>query len=84
MREFFLMFGAQTLSYFLVTANYRAIAQAKYGWTAGTDLLYAAVTFFLIKKIADSKSKTAWLGYTLGGVAGSFAGIWLTKILYGQ
>jgi len=26
----------------------------------------------------------ALLGYTLGGVVGTFAAIWLTKILYGQ
>jgi hypothetical protein len=84
MREFLTMFGVQCLSYFLVTVNYRAIAQANYPWTAISDLTYAGAQFILIKKVAESKSKTAWLGYTLGGVVGSFGAIWLTKILLGQ
>lgn len=83
MREFFLLFFTQCLSYFLITANYRAIARGSYGWTAVTDLFFASVNFFMIKKVAKSDTKAAWLGYTCGGVCGSLLAILLTKMVFG-
>jgi len=84
MISFLTFFFSQLLAYFLVTANYRAIAQGRYFWTAITDLLYATVQFYLIKKIADSKQTgVALVGYVSGGVVGSLTAIWLTKLIFG-
>jgi hypothetical protein len=83
MREFFLMFGVQSLQYFLITVNLRAASQGLYFWTAVSDMLCAANGFFLIKRVAESKSKLGFAGYVLGGATGSIIGIWLSKMVYG-
>lgn len=85
MTDFLKFFAVQCVQYFLITANYRAIAQGSYAWTAGTDFMFAGINFMLIKKIADSdKNRWAWAGYTLGGVVGSLGAIYLTKLVYGK
>lgn len=83
MRDFGLFFAIQCLQYFLITCNMRAISQGSYFWTAITDFTFAAVNFAIIKKIAQSETKTAWAGYTLGGVVGSLSAIYLTKLIFG-
>jgi hypothetical protein len=81
MRDFALMFFSQLCAYLLITMNYRAIAHGDYLLTAGTDLAFAGFNFGLIKRIAKSETKTAWVGYTLGGVVGSMLGIFISKRL---
>lgn len=75
-------FALQFISYLLITVNYRAIAAGKYLWTAVTDLVFAALAFFLIQRVAHASTTEAWAGYTLGGVAGAQVGIWLSKRLW--
>lgn len=81
MKDFAAFFGLQLVAYCLITLNYRAVAHGSYGWTAISDLTYAAFNFGLIKRIAKSETNWAWAGYTFGGVVGSMLGILLSKHL---
>lgn len=84
MKDFWLFFAIQFMQFFLITVNLRAAAQGLYVWTALSDLLISTNNFLLIKRIAQSESKTAMLGYALGGAFGSVLAIWATKHLYGS
>ena len=83
MKQFCLFFVVQCLQYFLITVNYRAVSQGRYGWTFISDMAVAFNGFLLIKRIADDKTKWGLAGYTLGGAVGSVAAIWITKRLFG-
>lgn len=56
-------FALQFISYLLITVNFRAVAAAKYSWTAGTDLILSALSFFLIQRVAHAATNDAWAGY---------------------
>jgi hypothetical protein len=84
LRTFAFFFVVQWLAYGLITWNWRMIAQARYGSIFFSDLLYAAVNFALIQKVAKAESRAAWAGYVLGGAVGSVLSTWLTKQVYGQ
>lgn len=86
LRSFFLFLSTQALSYFLFVANGRAYTQGHYGWTAATDGLYAAQSFFLIRRLVREDANDAWSfsGYVLGGVVGSLLSIYVTTHLYGR
>jgi len=85
MRTFSLFFGLQFLLYFLVTVNFRAIAQARYGWTILTDALTSAAQFWIIRKVGGSaESVVALSGFVCGGAGGSSTGIWLSKKVFGR
>jgi hypothetical protein len=45
MKTFTLFFALQFLLFLLITINYRAVAQARYGWTIATDMLISAAQF---------------------------------------
>jgi hypothetical protein len=80
-----LLFIIQLVSYTLLVVNYRAVAQANYFWSGITDFAIASFSFFVIKKIAKSDdSFHLWLGYALGGLAGSFVGIWISLMIHGH
>lgn len=84
-KESSILFITQVISYSLLVINYRAVAQAHYAWSALSDFAIASLSFFVIKKIANSEDSVhLWLGYSLGGVAGSFIGIWLSLVLLGK
>lgn len=76
------LFAVQCVQYFMLTINFRAIAQGRYIWMASTDLLIAGFGFFVIKKVAESNSNAAWVGYTLGGMVGSIIALWVTKKVF--
>jgi len=80
MKTFSLFFFLQFLMFVLVTVNYRAIAQARYGWTVVTDVLISAAQFWIIRKVGNSAEDfLAWSGFVCGGAAGSSLGIYLSK-----
>ena len=80
-----LMFIIQLVNYSLLVINFRAVAQANYFWSAITDFTIASFSFFVIKKIAKSDdSFHLWLGYALGGLAGSITGIWISLMIHGH
>lgn len=83
MRTFGLFFLLQFLLYLLITLNFRAIAQARYGWTILTDMLISAAQFWIIRTVgASAESVIAWSGFVCGGAAGSALGIYLSKIVF--
>lgn len=80
-----LLFLIQLINYTLIVINYRAVAHANYFWSGITDFAIASFSFFVIKKIAKSdNSMHLWLGYALGGLAGSFVGIWVSLLIHGH
>ena len=79
------MFIIQVASYGLLCINFRAVAQAHYLWASLSDFTIATLNYFVLKHLATSASTThQWLGYALGGVAGSIFGIYLSTVLLGH
>ena len=73
------------LSFGIITINYRAVAQASYVWSVLTDFVVGSLTYFVVKKIAKSKSsKAQWIGFTIGSGVGTAIGIFISKIILGQ
>ena len=85
MKKFFTLFFLQILSYGILCVNYRAVAVANIPMSALTDAMIASLSFFVIKRIAQSEdSVVEWAGYTLGSVVGSVVGIWLSTYILGK
>jgi hypothetical protein len=85
LKEFSIMFFIQVVSYTLLCINFRAVAQAHYVQSAASDFVIATLSFFVIKKIANSDDTVhQWLGYALGGVVGSILGIYVSTLMLGQ
>lgn len=84
----FLFFGATELfTFFVITANFRAIAIGAYGWAALTDYATVLVNFGVGKLMMDdAKNRSWWVGFGLatGGTIGTLLSIFVTKHLYGQ
>lgn len=87
-KQFFILFGAQCVSYGLLCWNYRAVAKAMISQTVLSDLLIAALSFKVLKEImkddAHNKSNLAWAGYVLGGATGSALSLWMTRAIWGN
>ncbi len=83
-RQFSLYFAIQCLSYGVFCWNLRVVAQARYLSIFASDLCFAAISFTLIRKVAEAKSGWAQVGYILGGACGSLVSVWITRRLYGQ
>ena len=84
-RDAFILFFAQMLSFAIITINYRAVAQASYLWSILTDLIVASLSYFVVKRIAKSKDSTCqWAGFAIGSAIGTAIGIWLSKIILGS
>jgi positive regulator of sigma E activity len=84
-KDSFILFFAQMLSFAIITINYRAVAQADYLWSALTDIVVAGLSYFVVRKIAKSKDSTRqWFGFTLGSAIGTIIGIFISKLILGQ
>ena len=84
-RDAFILFGAQMLSFAIITINYRAVAQASYVWSITTDLVVAGLSYFVVRKIIKSKDSICqWLGFTIGSATGTAIGIFLSKLILGS
>lgn len=79
-----MMAGVQLLVYFIFSVNARALAQGRTFWTFSSDLVYAAVSYYVIKNVAKNESRWGQVGYVLGGAWGSVLAILLTKYIFGQ
>ena len=81
-KESLALFVVQVIMFAVLCVNFRAIASAHYHTAAVSDFVIASLQFFVIKKIADSdESLKHWIGYTLGSVAGSYLGIYISTLL---
>ena len=84
-RDAFILFLAQMLSFAVISINYRAVAQASYMWSVLTDLVIASLSYFVVRRIAKSKDSVCqWAGFALGSAVGTVIGIWASKIILGQ
>lgn len=83
-KEFFVLFFIQIVSYTIFCVNFRAVAQAQYHMAALSDFMLATISFFVIRKIAHGQDNVhQWAGYATGSVAGSYLGIFVSKLLGG-
>lgn len=64
---------------FIVTLNFRAIADMNYYMTAATDLVLALMTFTAIKLIVDSTTRWEKVGYVVGAVVGPLLALWVSQ-----
>lgn len=84
-KDAFVLFFAQMLSFAVISINTRAIAQADYFWSVLTDLIVATLSYFVVRKIAKSPNSVCrWAGFAIGSAIGTIIGIWLSKIILGS
>lgn len=83
LKEALLLMIIQIFLYILLCINFRAIAQVQYSVAILSDFAVASMNFFVIRKISKSNdSLHQWLGYVIGSVIGSCAGIYLSTLLH--
>lgn len=84
-KDAFILFFAQMLSFAIITINYRAVAQASYVWSALTDVVVAGLSYFVVRRIAKSKDSVCqWVGFTLGSAIGTIIGIFGSLHILGK
>lgn len=67
---------AQMFYYGFLTVNFRAVAAANIPAALITDVFNAAVTFYVIRRIATSEdSLPGFIGYVIGSMIGTYIGI---------
>jgi dolichol kinase len=76
---FFAGLVAQFISYTNLVINIRSIAHENYLWAIVTDGLASLIGYFIVKRVAENKSKWMPVGMCLGGMLASVVGIWLTR-----
>lgn len=64
--------------------NFRAIAQANYVWTAITEFILASIFFFIVKEIADAKTRAEYIAYVMSAVVGAVVAVFVTKMVLGS
>lgn len=77
----------QFLNWGICTISWRSVAQANYTVSILTDSTLATLQFFVIRKMMkdqDEGSFIQWLGYTIGGVLGTLAGIKMSLLWLGK
>lgn len=82
----FKLAAMQFLSWSICTLSWRAVAQANIPAAVLTDTTLGTLSFFVLRKIAKADDTTLipWIGYTLGGVAGTVTGIYLSLWWFGK
>lgn len=85
--RFTLFFLSEVVAFFIVCANFRAVAQGLYFWTAITDMFLVFQGMMLTKLMIDDEKSRDWVSitaFTLGGATGSVISIWVTKHVFGS
>jgi len=84
----FIFYGvAELVSFAIITANFRAIAQGNYLFAGLTDFMNLVQGFAIGKFLMDDAEQRTWytgLGAAVGGTCGTLLAIWITKHVYGQ
>jgi hypothetical protein len=78
---------AELVSFAVITANFRAIAQGNYWYAGVTDFMNLVQGFAIGKFLMDDAEQRTWytgLGAAVGGTCGTLLAIWITKHVYGQ
>jgi hypothetical protein len=63
----------------VIAVNMRAVAHLQWKWIVITDTIICIVNFNIIPLVAVATSWTDQVGYTIGGVVGALAGVWLSQ-----
>ena len=87
MKTFLIAAVTEFVSFFLIVINTRAYTQGLYVWTFLTDAFFISQSFFVSKwmiEAKDARGVAAYLGFLIGGTAGSLSAIAVTKLLYGK
>jgi hypothetical protein len=71
------------LSYFLLTWDYRVVAQGNYFWAVCTSITLGMLAFSVIKRISEAKGRVEEIGYVIGGTLGTVFGIFTSKLILG-
>lgn len=79
MRHLLTMFGVQVVAYIVLVVNLRALNRGRYVATGVTEIAYALMNFYIIRRIAEARSAWEALAYALGATVGSLAAMWMTK-----
>ena len=85
--QFFYGFVDQFLYFFIVCANFRAVAIGLKCATASTDVLITAQAFISKKLAIDKEEARTWyvgIGETVGGGLGSILSIVITQKIFGR
>lgn len=72
----------QFLSYFIVTFNYRAVAEVSYVGTFVTDILIAALTFASIRRVVSATTRHEQVAYVVGGCIGAQVALFLSTYFF--
>lgn len=80
-RDFFLFFTLQFVSYLNITIDYRAVAYKQYAVVAVCNVIAPLIAWVMVKKIGEKKNGhwAGMLAVALGGASASLLGIWLTN-----
>src|SRR5438105_3150365 len=84
-KRFAFFLASQMLSFFVICANFRALAQGLYFWTAFTDAMIVFQNMMIAKLfIENENARDKWCiaGATIGGVLGSILSIYVTKHVF--
>ncbi len=84
--RFALFFASEAISFFVIAANFRAVAAGYYWWTGLTDLLLVFQGMLVTRLMFDDERTRDWLSiaaFSLGGACGSMASIYVTRHLWG-
>lgn len=84
--RFALFFASEAVSFFFIAANFRAVAQGLYVWTALTDMALVFQGMLVTKLMFEDERSRDWTsiaGFTFGGACGSVLSIYVTRHLWG-
>lgn len=83
--RFALFFASEAVSFFIITANMRAVTLGLYFWTALTDMILVFQGMVITKLMFDDERSRDWIsiaGFTFGGACGSVLSIYVTKVIW--
>ena len=81
-RKAFELLLLNTLSYFVLTFDMRAIAAANYEWSIVISVVVALLSFSILKKVQNCHGWLERWHYAIGGTIGTVTGIWITQHLF--
>lgn len=79
MRSFAIAAAIQFIAYLNLTINFRAIAHKRIGFACLTDVAATAISYFIIKQVAQSDGYAVLFGMMLGGGCAAYIGIRITE-----
>lgn len=70
--------GLNALSYFILTIDFRAVAQANIAWALSVNLIIPWLGWTIFKRMQEAATLHERILYTLGGATGTYLGIKFT------